>query len=189
MDAKSGLPVFDAVKYRKHARQIRVNGEIRTEKRPIQQSAQAVDSSGNVVWLPLYTGPAQHAENDPYRLTTQYEKRRAGFVWLERCPQGDGYETQRHLPDSVRGRPLCREGHKGGPVSKDNPCECVLAVIRERQAANARKMGELEMAGRTAEQRQQEMQAATLEETRKQNAMLAQLAAQGRGGNRGGEQK
>ncbi len=171
-------PFFEAERYKLAARAIiGEDGVKRVEKRPIQKSARMIHPSGDVVWVPLYAGPSQLAENDPYKMATVFAKQRLGFLFLNRCPQMEGYETQRHLPASLRGRKPCEAGAKGGPISDADPCKCALevsAIRRGIQSAAMEKINnnEATRAARDAAATQVEM----LAETKKQNALLVDLA-------------
>ena len=170
-------PFFPAEKYKLAARTIvGDDGVKRTEKRPIQKSARMVNPAGHVVWVPLFAGPSQTAENDPYKMATVYSKQKLGFLFLNRCPQFEGYDTQRHLPDAVRGRKPCSAGSKGGEISDADPCKCVLETAVARHARQAVAMDKINTnsATRAAEQAAAN-QAEMLAETRKQNALLAEV--------------
>lgn len=171
-------PFFPAEKYKQAARPvIGDDGKRRIEKRPIQKSARAVHPDGHITWLVLYAGPAQTAENDPYKMAITYSKQRAGFLFLNRCPQMEGYETQRHLPDSVRGRKPCSEGSNGGPISDASPCSCVIDTIKARSTVQKAATDKINAnAGDAAAKRAEALALESLAETKKQNALLIDLA-------------
>lgn len=171
--AKGEVPAFDAVKYKQAARTIVVDGKKRIERRPIQKSVRMVDPSGNVSWLPLYGGPSQMGDTDPYRVSIEHAKRRAGWIPLGQCPQNGGYEVQSRLPDHVRGGKPCTAGTKGGVVSDADPCRCVLDTIEARRAENKERMEGLEYALNSTAIKAAELQAQMLQETREQNALIA----------------
>lgn len=171
-------PFFPAEKYKQATRTVVGDDGIkRTEKRPIQKSARMVHPGGHVIWLALYAGPSQIAENDPYKMAITYSKQKQGFLFLNRCPQMEGYETQKHLPDSVRGRKPCTEGSKGGPISDTSPCACVVETIKARVASQKVVTDKINAsAGDAAIKRAEAAQAEMLAETKKQNALLIDLA-------------
>lgn len=173
--AKGEVPAFDAIKYKQATRTILVDGKKRIERRPIQKSMRMVDPAGNVSWLPLYGGPSQLAETDPYRVSIEAAKQARGWIPLGQCPQNGGFKIQPHLPDSVKGRKSCSSGAKGGEVSDADPCKCVLDTIAERQAENVARMNELEQKRHAAEIEAARVQSEMLEETREQNQLLAKL--------------
>ena len=166
-------PAFDAIKYKQHARQIVCpDGKVRTEKRPIVKSARMVDPAGNVCWVPLYAGPMQMSEADPYRVSIQIYKARDGWIGYGECPKNSG--AARHLPDEMRSGGACAAGTKGVPNPENHnrmepwhgdPCKCVLAIIAARQAVQAKKMLAIQGNAKTVADEQ-------LEETRKLNAAL-----------------
>jgi hypothetical protein len=134
--------VFDAAKAKRATRTILdENGNPVVERRPIQKSALALNPAGHVVWFPFYTGPAQTAQDDPYKTRVTFEKSRwgtgkskkPGFLFLDSCPQTQ-YGGPQNLPESRRGRAPCRVGAKGGPISAQDPCECILEAKLARQA-------------------------------------------------------
>jgi len=174
MEAKGYAHVFDAANYKRHARQItRKDGTRGIEKRPITKSIRCIDPSGNEAWLPLYSGPAQSAEVDPYRVSIMHAKRKKGWLPYDECPQLAGYATQQLLPDAVRGRKPCTVGANGQPISESNPCQCLVDTSKVRLAETAeinRRRNEV----RTTDERNLEVQQALLEETRRQNQLLAQ---------------
>ncbi len=180
MEAKNQIPVFDAVKYKQHARIVTcADGKKRTEKRPIQKSVLAVDAAGNVLWLPLYTGPAQRHEQDQYRMSIEHAKRKSGWVVHGRCPQGEGYEVVSRLPESVRNRPMCKTAPNGEEVSDKNPCRCMVELIKDRREDNRLRMASIEGTARTSADRAHDMQADILKATLDQNARIAKVLERG----------
>lgn len=171
--AKGEVPAFDAVKYKQATRTIVVDGQKRIERRPIQKSMRMVDPSGHVSWLPLYGGPAQIGETDPYKVSVEHAKRKLGWIPLGQCPQNGGYDVISKLPDSVKSRKPCVAGAKGGLIGDTDPCQCVLDTIKARQAETAEKMAGLEFALNREAIRAAEVQAQVLQETREQNALIA----------------
>ena len=171
-------PFFPAEKYKLANRTITgKDGKKRTEKRPIQKSVLALHPDGSVVWFVLYAGPAQLAENDPYRMAIVYSKQKTGFLFLARCPQMEGYDTQQHLPDEVRSRKPCTHGAKGGEISDADPCRCILETQVIRAAEQRRKTERLNSNDQArAAAKVAEQQAEQLAETKKQNALLIDLA-------------
>ena len=159
--------VFDATKAKNaHRTVIDPDGKQSVEKRPIQRSVLALNPAGHVVWFPLHTGPAQMAKDDPYATRISYEKSKwgtgksgkPGFLFLDRCPQGtpDGHLN---LPDSVRNRPVCRSGAKGGDIDQRNPCQCILDTQRIRRAQNDAAMADLNKALKSGAERTAEAHA------------------------------
>ncbi len=164
--AADGTPVFDAKKYKLHARQIvGRDGKTRTEKRPITGSRRMVDPAGNVCWVPLYAGPTQFSEGDPYRVSIQIAKAKDGWILYGECPKNSGYTATKHLPEAMRNGPPCTVGSHGEPVSDKDACKCVEAIIKARAETQAKKMKALEGNAKTAAEAQ-------LEETRKLNEAL-----------------
>lgn len=187
MEAKGQIPVFDAVNYKKHARVVTTaDGRKRVDKRPIQKSVQAVDACGNLLWMPLYTGPSQKAENDQYRQSIEHAKRKAGWVIFGRCPQIEGHDVISRLPDAVRGRPMCKVGAKGGPISDQDPCRCMLDLIAARRQENKERTVALEGQARNNEERAFDMQGEILKATLEQNARIAKVLERG-SGDKGGK--
>lgn len=174
-DAKT--PIFDARRYKLHARQIiGPDGRPRTEKRPIVKSALMVDPCGHVCFVPLYGGPSQADSDDQYMMSTLRSKTKKGWVDHDTCPKNSGQNVSRHLPDSVQGGSPCIEGAKPGPVGRTNPCKCVLALIDHRRGENDRRMHAVEGVAKTSEQVSHQLQAANLEETRALNKRLVEMA-------------
>lgn len=167
-----GDPIFDAKRYKLHARQIiGPDGKARTEKRPITGSRRMVDPAGNVCWVPLYAGPTQNALGDPYRISILIAKQKDGWIAYGECPKNSGYAATKFLPEQMRNGAPCHLGEKGGPVSDQDPCKCVTHVMEQRRAEQKRKMDALEGASKTIADAQ-------LEETRKLNAALVDAMTQ-----------
>ena len=166
-------PVFDARKYKNHARQIvGPDGVTRTERRPIVGSLRMVDPAGFVCWVPLYAGPVQKHEADPYRVSILVAKTKDGWVTYGECPKNGA--GMRHLSDEMRNGLPCRAGSKGIPNPENgnrvepwhgDPCKCVLSIIAARQAVHNKKMQSLQGTAKTVADEQ-------LEETRKLNAAI-----------------
>lgn len=167
-------PFFPADRWKRHKRMVTLpDGTRAIEKRPIVKSCKAINKAGHEVWFPLATGPKQDVENDPYGQAIVFAKEKQGTIMKGRCPQGGNYYVQQHLPEEVRGRRVCAQGAKGGPITDANPCQCVIEVARIRQAENAVAMKKLEGAHRNKEARDAEIQEAILEQLRTSKAAPA----------------
>lgn len=173
VSAKGNVPVFDAVKYKQATRTIVVDGQKRIERRPIQKSIRMVDPSGNIAWLPLYGGPSQTGDTDPYKVSVEYAKRKAGWIPYGQCPQNGGYDIVSKLPDEVKNRRPCTAGKKGGEVSDLDPCTCVLEVIAARRVVNLERMEQLENAANRDKIKSVELQQQAIAEQREQTSLIA----------------
>jgi len=176
IDANKPPPAFDARRYKLHARSIvGEDGRTRTEKRPIVKSAYMVDPAGHVCFLPLYGGPSQNDPDDQYMTATLRSKTKAGWVDHDSCPKTSGHNVVKHLPVEVQDGAACNGGAKGGPITRQNPCKCIVALIAHRRTTNASKMRAVEGQARTEAQVSHQLAAANLEETRKLNQRLADM--------------
>lgn len=157
----SQMPIFDANRARRAYRTVtKPDGTVAREKVPIQKSVMAVNPAGHIVRMPLYTGPAQFDEDNPYRRAIEVAKFKANpgrsqgpaFIPYGECPQGN-HRLHSSLPSNIQGRRPCSTGANGGKVANEDPCACVLATIKERQAKNAAKMAALNAQLETPQER------------------------------------
>jgi hypothetical protein len=133
------------------------HGEPAIEKLPTQRSMYMLNPTGHMVWVALHCGSGNRSPNDAFALQKLDEKQRKGFLPAGRCPQT--LDVQLHLPDGVRGRAACVQGAKGGPISTENPCSCLIETMDYRTALNVRKNQEHAERYKSQEQREREQAA------------------------------
>jgi hypothetical protein len=116
------------------------------ERLPWGAYFKCVHPSGGVVRIPLHTGRANTAFDDPYRLDVMHRKPRKGFIPYGKCPPTLDQEIQeQHLPAELRGRIPCRTSTSGGPISDQHCCACIEDLIAFRKKEQAERMARVEI--------------------------------------------
>lgn len=118
------------------------DGRTVNERIPWQPFLPCVDPAGFVVNIPLHNGGANDGPEEPHRLYVERRARRNGFVRVDVCPQTEGHEVRKHLPQSILGRQPCRTTTTGKPAMPSGRfpyghyCKCIEDLIAQRTEAH-----------------------------------------------------
>jgi hypothetical protein len=129
------------------------DGDVVIEKVPSTASVRMVNPAGHIVCVTLHNGMGRPHPNATERLEIEERKLKAGFVPLHACPKSLGLHEW--LPKAMRDRGPCQIGAGGGPISDEDPCECIGAIIAARTKANNKAMAEIQKRYESRESREQ----------------------------------